>query len=193
MEYVLMVPPFEMKPFREMTKKEAQRHFDWYIGEIPGRIELLKNAYAETGGGRKEDLDGSPESLIKLWQWYIDNAEIEEKSEEAKRLERESSPEWMHKSLKDKKMSTLWLSVAMDMAMYFSECFIKEHDTISWGFVSKPKSLVHVNKPVLVGFRNGVVLEGTRILSVRTFKFIDGERNPNGLLKTYKVWSEDVE
>lgn len=90
MEYLLMQPPFEMKPFKDMTKKEAQNHFDWYVREIPTRIELLKNAYSATGGIEKKDLDYSSESLIKLWQWYINNADIEEKSEEVK-VSKESS------------------------------------------------------------------------------------------------------
>lgn len=35
-----MHPPFEIKSFEEMKKKEAQQHFEWYISEIPSRIQL---------------------------------------------------------------------------------------------------------------------------------------------------------
>ena len=31
MDYKLIVPPFEMKSYGEMNKKEAKEHFDWYI------------------------------------------------------------------------------------------------------------------------------------------------------------------
>jgi hypothetical protein len=149
MEYLLMQPPFEIKPFKDMTKKEAQSHFDWYVGEIPTRIELLINAYSATSGMGKEDLDYSPESLIKLWHWYINNANIEEKPEEVKSFERAQYPEWIQKDLSNKKISIGWMSIAMDIAIYFSECFIKEYGTVRWGFVSKPKSLAYINKPVL--------------------------------------------
>lgn len=192
MEYLLMQPPFGMKPFKDMTKKEAQSHFDWYVGEIPTRIELLKNAYSATSGIEKEDLDYSSESLIKLWQWYINNAAIEEKSEEVKSLEREQYPEWIQKNLGNKKISIGWMSIAMDIAIYFSECFIKEHGTIRWSFVSKPKSLVYINKPVLVGFKNGLDLDSTNIVRVLTSKIVDGEKNSNALLTIYKTWSEKV-
>ncbi len=192
MEYLLMQPPFEMKPFKDMTKKEAQSHFDWYVWEIPTRIELLKNAYSATSGIEKEDLDYSSESLIKLWQWYINNADIEEKFEEGESLEREKYPEWIQKNLSNKKISIGWMSIAMDIAIYFSECFIKDHGTIRWGFVSKPKSLAYINKPVLVGFKNGLDLDSTNIIRVLTSKIVDGEKNPNALLKIYKTWSEKV-
>ena len=54
MEYPLMEPPFKVKSFDEMNKKEATQHFNWYIGEIPNRIQLLRNAFEYTGGGNKE-------------------------------------------------------------------------------------------------------------------------------------------
>jgi hypothetical protein len=39
-----MQPPFEVIPFSEMTKKQAQEHFDWFVNEIPLRIQLLLGA-----------------------------------------------------------------------------------------------------------------------------------------------------
>jgi len=192
MEYLLMQPPFEMKPFKDMTKKEAQSHFDWYIREIPNRIAMLKNAYSITSKIDKEDIDYSSESLIKLWQWYINNVDVEEKSEEDKNLERERYHESIPKNLCNKKISIGWMSIAMDIAIYFSECFIKEHDTIRWSFVSKPKSLAYINKPILVGFKNGLDLDSTNIVRVLTSKIIDGEKDSNALFMIYKKWSENV-
>ena len=54
MEYPLMEPPFKVKSFDEMNKKEPTQHFNWDIGEIPNRIQLLRNAFEYTGGGNKE-------------------------------------------------------------------------------------------------------------------------------------------
>lgn len=193
MEYLLMQPLFEMKPFKDMTKREAQSHFDWYIGEIPNRIDLLKNAYSAMSGRDKEELDYSSESLFKLWQWYVNNLEVEEKSEEIKKLEREQYPGWIQVNISNKKISIGWMSIAMDIAIYFSECFIKEHGTIRWSFVLKPKSLAYINKPVLVGFKNGLDLDSTNIVRVLTSKIVDGEKDSNALLEIYITWSEKVQ
>lgn len=192
MDYLFMQPPIEIRPFTDMTKKEAQDHFAWYIKEIPSRMKLLQNTFSEMSGIAKEELDYSPESLIKLWQWYVNNVEIEEKSEEIKNNEREQYPQWIQANLSDKKISIGWMAVAMDIAIYFSECFIKEHSAIEWSFVSKPKNLAYINKPVLVGFKGGLDLDSTNVVRVLTSKIVDGEKESNALLKIYKNWSGKV-
>lgn len=192
MEYAFMHPPFEIKPFKEMSKKEAQNHFNWYIDDIPNRIVLLKNAYEFTSGKSKEELDYSPSSLIGLWKWYLNKVEIEEKSEEAKKLEGSQYPEWVLSKISNRKISLGWMAVAMDIVIYFSESFIKKHNSIHWGFVSKPKSLVYINKPVLVGFKTSLDLDSINIIKNLTLKIVNGERDPEALLKLFEIWSANV-
>lgn len=192
MDYLLMQPPFEVKTFKNMSKKEAETHFNWYVNEIPSRLELLEKTYRETSNEVEIVLDYSPESLIKLWQWYINNVEIEEKSEELKKLEMEQYPEWVRVNLSSQKISIGWMAIAMDIAIYFSEFFIREHTTIKWGIVSKPKSLAYINKPVLVGFKGGLDLDSTNLVRVLTSKLIDGDKDANSLLKVYTTWSGKV-
>lgn len=192
MDYLLMQPPFEVKSFKEMSKKEAEIHFDWYVNEIPSRLELLEKTYRELINEVEIVLDYSPESLIKLWRWYINNAKIEEKSDEQKKLEMDQYPEWVRINLSSQKISIDWMAIAMDIAIYFSEVFIKDHGKIKWGIVSKPKSLAYVNKPVLVGFKGGLDLDSTNLVRVLTSKIIDGDKDENSLLKIYRTWSEKV-
>lgn len=192
MEYQFMQPPFEIKPFKDMSKKEAEAHFTWYVEEIPSRLDLLEKTYREMSNEDKIALDYTAESLIKLWQWYINNVEIEEKSEELKKLEMEQYPEWVRINLSSQKISIGWMAIAMDIAIYFSEFFIREHTTIKWGIVSKPKSLAYINKPVLVGFKGGLDLDSTNLVRVLTSKLIDGDKDANSLLKIYRTWSGKV-
>ncbi len=174
MEYQFMQPPLEIKPFKEMSKKEAEAHFAWFIEEIPNRLNLLEKTYRKISGVDKIGLDYTTESLIKLWQWYINNVEIEEKTEGFKKIEMELYPEWIRINLSDKRINVGWMAVGMDIAIYFSELFIQQHTTIKWGIVSKPKSLAYINKPVLVGFKGGIELDSTNIVRVFTSKLIDG-------------------
>lgn len=191
MDYTFMQPPFDIKLFKDMTKKEAQKHFEWYIGDIPNRIEILKNVY-ETTGCRKEELDLSFESLYKLWNWYISNVEINEKSKEEIEREKSKLPEWVSMNIITQKISIGWMSIAMDIAIYFAECFMRKFSKIKWGFVSKPNSLSYVNKPVLTGFKMGVELDVTNILRNLTFKVANGEQDPEALMKLFKIWAENV-
>lgn len=169
MDYIFMQPPFETKPFKDMKKKDAQEHFEWYVGDITNRIEILRNAFEVTGGGKKEELDFSAESLIKIWNWYITKVEIY-----------------------SQKISLGWMSIAMDVAIYFSECIMNKYNTIKWGYVSKPISLAYANKPVLTGFKTGIELDATNIIRNLTLKVANGEKDTEALIKLFEIWEENV-
>lgn len=188
MNYNLLEPPFNIKPFREMNKSEAQIHFDWYIQQIPKRIQMLSDAFELTGGGNKEDLDYSPESLVKVWNWFIQNAEILRKTKEEIALETKSLPILARNDISTNKISTGWLSVAMDIALYFAKCIIYNYDQIKWGILTKPKDLAYVNKPVLMGFKAKIELDVSGVINNQVIKVVNGEKNPNTLLGLYKTW-----
>lgn len=192
MEYSLMQPPFEIKPFKEMTKKETQKHYEWYIGNISNRIEMLRNAFEVTNGGNKEDLDLTPDSLVKLWNWYITKVEIREKTKDEIDSEKSKLPEWISKNISNQKISIGWMSIAMDISIYFAECFINQFNTVKWGYVSKPNNLAYVNKPVLVGFKTSVELDATNVVRNLTLKVANGEKDPEALFKLYKIWAQYV-
>lgn len=95
MNYLMMVPPFEMKPFEEMNKEEAKQHFNWFISEIPNRINYLKSFYEYTGGGKQEQLDFSVESLRLLWSWFLPFIKTEKLTEEKIKKKTDQLPKWV--------------------------------------------------------------------------------------------------
>jgi hypothetical protein len=121
MDYPLMDPP-DYKPYDDMIRAEAKKHLEWYVNQIPERLELLRNAFEETGGGKKEKLDYSVESLSTIWGWFIPLITTEPKTameleEEAKRLP---------SGIKNKeKLDIGTLAIAMDIAIYYAEVFIR--------------------------------------------------------------------
>lgn len=64
-EYPWEAPPFEMKAFDDMSKKEAKQFFDWYVSQIPERIKVLEEV---TEG--YVTLDFTKESLIDLFPGF---------------------------------------------------------------------------------------------------------------------------
>ncbi|WP_443596552.1 hypothetical protein [Agathobacter sp.] len=42
MQYNGMTPPFELIPFEDMKKKQAEQYFVWYIDTIEQRIQNLE-------------------------------------------------------------------------------------------------------------------------------------------------------
>ncbi|MGE7667141.1 hypothetical protein ACQKMN_15650 [Ureibacillus composti] len=195
MEYPLMDPPFEIKSFEKMTKKEAQIHFDWYVREVPKRVELIKKAYLETSGGKLEDLDLSSNSLVHIWKWFIPRIVTITKSDEEIEDELKNAPEWLkEKVIENKKKLTVGsLSLAMDLAIYFAEVFIHNFDKLYWGFVTKPKSLIYVYSPVIMGFSTGIELDPRNIVYNLTLKIINDKRaNEEDLFNIFKAWENDI-
>jgi hypothetical protein len=193
-EYPLMVPPFVIKNFEKMSVREAQTHFDWYVSEIPERIELIRKAYKETDDGEIEELDFTPESLVNVWAWFIPRIITVPKSEEEIAEELRNSPDWLKDTImkNNKKLSTGTLSLGMDIAIYFGEIFIKNFEGLTWGFVTKPKSLAYVNRPVILGFRTGVELDPRDLVYNLTLDVVDGNKNKNELYDLFEIWKEDI-
>ena len=194
LEYPIMSPEFEVKPFEKMNKKEAQMHFSWYINKIPERIELLRMAYFKTGGGDKENLDFSPQSLIELWRWFINIIETVPKSEEKIAEEIQQVPNWLKDTVYENAIELSLGSqiILMDIAIYFAEVFEENFDNIQWGVITKPKSLAYVNRPVLIGFSSGLEMDPRILLSNLALEIIDGNNDIKELFSLYEVWTDDI-
>lgn len=187
MEYRLMEPPFEIKAFKDMNKKEAMKHFEWYVNEAPKRIELLREAILYTDFIEKDKLDFSEESLKLLWKWFIPRVKLVSKTTEEIGSELDKYPDWMKEYVSKEKLSMESLTLTMDIAIYFAEVFIRNFDEVKWGVITKPKSLVYVNRPVLIGFRNSE-LDTRRIIFNLANKVSKGNHDENALYNIYKVW-----
>lgn len=192
MEYPLMIPPFRIKNFDEMTENEAKKHFEWFKSEIPKRLELLKRAIEETEPKLSFTLDFSKDSLVGLWDWYLKNAEVVEKTNEEYSNELSSANEMTKQFIRKEKISSGWMAVALDISIYFAECLIKAHQELKWGIVTKPKSLAYVNKPVVIGFANNMALDATNIIFVQTRKILKGLRNEQALFKLFENWESQL-
>lgn len=197
MEYFLMDPPFELKPFREMSKKEANIHFDWYMSQIPYRLEQLKSYFEYSDGGDKSELDLSPESLKGLWQWFMPQVKLVPRSQQEIEEHLNQFPVWVRSEiLKDDsykyELSMETLTVAMDIAIYFAEVCVREFPGIKWALITRTKRHIDFHQPVLVGFVNNVDMNPRDILHVLCQKVAEGDYSPTKLYDTFQVWRENL-
>lgn len=93
-------------------------------------------------------MDFIPESLKPLWAWFIPQVKLVAKSKNEIEAELKKFPDWMKDQLDSQRLSTETLTVAMDIAIYFTEVFVRKFRSMKWGLVTKPKSYINVNKPV---------------------------------------------
>lgn len=52
-QYQYMMPPF-FKPYKEMTDREANQYFEYYVSQIPIRIAYLQN-FLDNNVDKKSD------------------------------------------------------------------------------------------------------------------------------------------
>ena len=147
-----MVPPIEVEDFSELKKKEAQLIFDWFVSEIPERLEYLHQLY-KVGEGKRE-LDYTPDSLDSLWEWFLRQIDsLSKHPNEIKDIYGSSDDLFLKDFADHEQLETLIISICTDIGIYFGEVFVRNHEQVKWGFVTKPKNMIYVNKPVLTGFK----------------------------------------
>ncbi|WP_431089829.1 hypothetical protein [Paenibacillus sp. 8b26] len=95
MDYELMLPPFVMKEYSEMSKNEAKEHFNWFKQQIPTRLEQL-------GAFSQIHLEYSHRSLIDIWEWYLRNVQIQNKSTSELEEEYSKTEEWLKSYIYEK-------------------------------------------------------------------------------------------
>ncbi len=69
MSYSIIQPPFTLK-FREMSKGELKRYFEWFMNVMPERLAGLKRVVRESPSHSSWTGEFSPDSLDELGKWF---------------------------------------------------------------------------------------------------------------------------
>src|SRR5581483_3859057 len=81
MSYAVIQPPFTLR-FREMPKNELKAYFDWFLNQIPSRVEELEDEVKTTSNFENWRADKSPDSLGSLGEWFARQVETRERTAE---------------------------------------------------------------------------------------------------------------
>lgn len=189
-DYKLMIAPFEHDGFRNLSKKQAEEYFQWYISQSTVRISQLCD-YIHKTSGMTFSRDYTPISFVDLWSWFETQISVVKKSEEEYQSELKQSPEWLHSSIPKEKLSVRTLALITDISFYFAETFIKNNPLVKWGYFTKPKNEVSVNMPVLLGFKSNIKLDPRRIVWVCAQKSSE-QHDKNRLLNVYHTWVDYI-
>lgn len=189
--YPKLVAPFEIIPFEIMTKREAKHYSDWFISQIPLRIELLTKFYVETKGGNKEDLNLSQASLVKLWAWFLQRIEMVSKTKEELKETIDAVPDWLKEEVSSntQKFSDQTSSLIIDIGIYFGAVFLNEISSLEWGIIYNPINHVDINRPVITGFKK-IELNPIAVVNTCSLREVKQGRNENRLFDLFNVWKE---
>lgn len=194
-KYEIQVPPLD-KPFDQLTRAEAQAFFDWYTGQLEART-----AYLRQYTGLK--LDHSPESLVRLWKWFLRHAQIEDTPpERLDSLKQQLSSSPLVETVLQEQARQFTLEtecVIWDIGMYWGQTFVLNHPSIYWGFYSAPKRDLFVNRPLLLGFPNevfpekeGPPFEPVHMTHVQASRLLRSEASGYDLLNVHMVWADKI-
>lgn len=179
MEYNYLISSFDFDSFDKISKKQAQEYFEWYISQSEIRIGLLRTFINEKNQGRV-NLDNSPDSLVPLWGWFEDEI-----------LFGEQGLTGVCESDGNTELPDEVMKVILDISFYFAEVVLHNNPSIAWGYFTKPKSRMSVNKPVLVGFKSDMDLDPRLIVRNCAYCSIDNKNSEN-LYNIYINWLDYI-
>lgn len=190
--YNLMVPPFDFVPFERMNKKQVKEYYDWYILQTEPRISELKR-YSISHSVITLPFDNSVDSFTLIWKWFETQITLVPKSQEEMQREITGRPGWMQEIIQQNtnRLSNLTIALAIDISFYFAKVFMMNNPTIFWGVRTKPKMLASVNRPVLMGFINDMILDPSKAIIVNAQR---SSHSPSSkrLFDLYQTWLEFI-
>lgn len=200
-EYPIDPPPFKVKPFNGMKRRDAEQYFEWFVNRGPSRIALLINAYDRTGGGGKSDLDKSPQSMLPLWKWMVrqirtvvpTEAQLKESNEALIAFVESVIPndaEWDVESTKDRfDTSVSILSrgtrvLCWDAGYYFAVALTLRHPKAHWGLCDVKHEL---NKPKFYLTEDSAWFEPGEIIEICALQFAGGNHSQDSLYNLFMI------
>ena len=181
------MPP---KDFEKLTEAEARAVLQRHVATAPDRLQRFLRLVAATGGPAPERVDGTPESLVPLYTWFVSRARRADAPDATGEL-----PEWYEPDpaeLATQRLAPRTIADADGLALYFAEVLRRAMPNLHWDIGKEPKRFryAHQHKPLLkdgevdidvLGIAYGM---GVRVAIMNT------SREPEALLDVYRAWTE---
>jgi hypothetical protein len=180
--YNLIQPPFKLKQPREISQKERERYFQWFMEVLPQRTDELAQAVRQSPGFEAWQPDLTPGSLDALGDWFAGQIEIRTR----KRTEAE-----IQAILSDEQLTTRTLSLAMDVGMYFSRVLLKSYGSLRW-VQPVDKQFVDYGQPVLAGV-GPLSLNPVRVARVLARRVATKAETGKRLRELYAIWAHQLQ
>lgn len=186
--YSIIQPPFSLK-FEDLSKNELKEYFQWFRAVMPERIAELTITIKQTQGFEKWEPDQTPASLDVLGQWFMAHVETRQRTKEERQEIMDRSPYSIE--ISDKELTNQTFSLAMDIGMYLSQVFLKNHPSLRWEQPLRNKKYIDFGQPVLIGF-GPVPFNPVQILITLAYCHADGTHGGKRLREIYDYWSKRI-
>lgn len=172
-----------------MSKVEANNYFNWFLDQIPVRINVLEQAVQFTPGYEDWRADYTSESLGKLGKWFYERVETRQRTEGEKVDIYGKAPDWFRNvEVQDWELTNRSFSLAMDIGMYLSQVLVKNLPDLQWMLVEKPKNDMDFQQPVLKG-TGRLVFNPVSTMVTLAYGFARNNKSPDRLREIYDIWA----
>ena len=166
------VPPFSLDG---LPVPELRAYYDWFIGEIPARIQELEANVQETKGYERWGADFSEESLDALGTWFVGQVSTRKLTREEVEEVKKNISFPVELPIDDWRLDLKTLSLCVDIGMYMGEVFRTNHPSVHWDIKLKgSRNYIDFGAPVLIGFGE-VPMNPLRIVEVVAIKKVKGK------------------
>ena len=186
MTYSIMQPPFTLK-FREMTKKELKDYLAWFLSVIPERVDELSRTVRQTPGYEVWQPNFTPSSLDDLGKWFATQVETRPRTLEDIQEIEAGNPYPIE--IPREELTNRTFSLAMDIGVYLSQVFLKQHPGLRWDQPFGSKRFVDYGQPVLVDFTTAP-FNPVRMLVTYAYGLAGHTGNSRELRELYDNWSK---
>jgi hypothetical protein len=188
MTYEIIQPPFTLK-FREMSRKELDDYFQWFLSMIPDRIAELAKAVQTTPGFEEWQPDRTPASLDSLGEWLYRHVESRPRTdEEIQEIALRSS---FPIGDPGEELTNRTFSLAVDTGIYLSQVFLNNHPSLRWSQEFGDKQFVDYGQPVLAGFRPSP-FNPVRMMVTLAYGLVRKSKDGRRLRGLYDYWIKNI-
>lgn len=177
------------RTIKALTPKQAEKFFNAFIEMMPERIKYLQDYINKTDSDIK--LDYTKESLVDLWNWYIDKIEVMDLSSADTKKKIIEYPDYYKNESYPIKYSLTTYAIMVDIYIYLCEMLRKTDDAYIWRVKTNLKRYINYNLPELMN-EKGVWISpfGWRIPFI--INSVLQEKNPRRLLEEFEFYENNV-
>jgi hypothetical protein len=187
--YSTIQPPFTLK-FRQMSRKELRAYFQWFQEITPERIEQLACIVRSSPGFENWQADYSPQSLNALGDWFATQTETRPRTQEEIDTFNVQAP--FPIEISDRELTNRTFSLAMDIAMYLNQVFLRNNPELKWDQPFGGKTNSDYGQPVLVGFQGrDLSLNSVRVLITLAYSLQSKDRSGGRLREIYDLHAQE--
>jgi hypothetical protein len=173
-----------------MPKTELKRYFEWFMEIRLHRVKVLTEAVNGTAGYEEWLSDETPASLEALGKWFAEQANVRARTDQE--LKRINEQLVFPIAVPGEELTTQTFSLAMDIGMYLSQVFLKNHKTLRWDQPLGNKAFIDYGQPVLVKFKSGP-FNPVRMVVTLAYGLVSRKKTAEGLRNIYDIWSNMVQ